>query len=518
MCWGEVDLDAAMWTVPAHRMKAGKLHRVPLSAPALFMADVEPPVPPAGVLCHKDLVPTVFEKMAAEGAAVLDSASVAAALYPALFAIPKAFEDAKRYLGRTWASREGGRLPLLHPKIPYVRSLGFSGVNAFSLVTVRISGKGFRKDAPVRMLVHAARLPGFRAELETRWKIERYDVRALEQAETGSDAALRSVLLHGRTEPRFGAGSMHDQLSVCDRAVPAWPTVDHARPSPYSSDSAVPAGDHLTPSYLTAEYENARVIPSLDPDQPFRRNLLVQPTDGMRGVDAVEQGRRAVKTVLAGAGRPLRHRTYTAYELFRVLSARSCLSSPPEEDPYELDLVVVRLNGDDRTRKANGQEIEYGQYLNALIAQRSHKRRPTWVLSALPWGSASFEAVYGRGTRSQAERIRPDLVELRLAAGGDIADASCIDGPLPVINPSTGSLRHVGGESWLLASLADLPGRAGTSSVAVDTVDLNVGEEDSCWDDKTSIVADQDGWGDDGESERHERERAGGKRRRWEIC
>ena len=30
--WDEIDLDAAMWTVPAGRMKAGKEHRVPLSS------------------------------------------------------------------------------------------------------------------------------------------------------------------------------------------------------------------------------------------------------------------------------------------------------------------------------------------------------------------------------------------------------------------------------------------------------------------------------------------------------
>jgi integrase len=33
--WGEFDLDAAMWTIPAERMKAGKEHRVPLSAAAV---------------------------------------------------------------------------------------------------------------------------------------------------------------------------------------------------------------------------------------------------------------------------------------------------------------------------------------------------------------------------------------------------------------------------------------------------------------------------------------------------
>jgi integrase len=35
MRWSEVDLSAAMWTVPAERMKAGKPHRVPLSGRAV---------------------------------------------------------------------------------------------------------------------------------------------------------------------------------------------------------------------------------------------------------------------------------------------------------------------------------------------------------------------------------------------------------------------------------------------------------------------------------------------------
>lgn len=42
--WSEVDMEGAVWTVPANRMKAGKQHLVPLSAPALAilkrMADV----------------------------------------------------------------------------------------------------------------------------------------------------------------------------------------------------------------------------------------------------------------------------------------------------------------------------------------------------------------------------------------------------------------------------------------------------------------------------------------------
>jgi len=37
MRWGEVDLDAAVWTVPGKRMKAGKPHRVPLSVAAVLL-------------------------------------------------------------------------------------------------------------------------------------------------------------------------------------------------------------------------------------------------------------------------------------------------------------------------------------------------------------------------------------------------------------------------------------------------------------------------------------------------
>ncbi|MBR0661198.1 tyrosine-type recombinase/integrase [Neoroseomonas oryzicola] len=37
--WAEVDLAAQVWTVPADRMKAGKEHRVPLSAPALVIIE-----------------------------------------------------------------------------------------------------------------------------------------------------------------------------------------------------------------------------------------------------------------------------------------------------------------------------------------------------------------------------------------------------------------------------------------------------------------------------------------------
>ena len=40
--WSEIDLDAAVWTVPGNRMKAGKEHRAPLSAPALGLLNALP--------------------------------------------------------------------------------------------------------------------------------------------------------------------------------------------------------------------------------------------------------------------------------------------------------------------------------------------------------------------------------------------------------------------------------------------------------------------------------------------
>jgi integrase len=35
--WGEINLEQAIWTIPADRMKGGRMHRVPLSEPALAM-------------------------------------------------------------------------------------------------------------------------------------------------------------------------------------------------------------------------------------------------------------------------------------------------------------------------------------------------------------------------------------------------------------------------------------------------------------------------------------------------
>ena len=68
MTWGEVDLDAKVWIVPAERMKAGVAHRVPLSRRAVEIlgaqralhqdSDLVFPAPRGGVL--SDMVLTAF--------------------------------------------------------------------------------------------------------------------------------------------------------------------------------------------------------------------------------------------------------------------------------------------------------------------------------------------------------------------------------------------------------------------------------------------------------------------------
>ncbi len=38
-CWDEIDLENKVWTVPATRMKAGRIHRIPLSEPAMAILE-----------------------------------------------------------------------------------------------------------------------------------------------------------------------------------------------------------------------------------------------------------------------------------------------------------------------------------------------------------------------------------------------------------------------------------------------------------------------------------------------
>jgi len=45
--WGEIDMDAGLWVIPAARMKAGREHRVPLSPEALELLQQQPRFVPA---------------------------------------------------------------------------------------------------------------------------------------------------------------------------------------------------------------------------------------------------------------------------------------------------------------------------------------------------------------------------------------------------------------------------------------------------------------------------------------
>lgn len=66
MTWGEVDLENHIWTIPAERMKAGKEHRIPLSAAAI--ARLGP---------RRDDVTLVFESEAKPGKPISDMSMIA---------------------------------------------------------------------------------------------------------------------------------------------------------------------------------------------------------------------------------------------------------------------------------------------------------------------------------------------------------------------------------------------------------------------------------------------------------
>ncbi len=66
MTWGEVDLEARIWTVPAQRMKAGKEHRVPLTDAAIALLGDK-----------RDADKLVFESEAKKGKPISDMSMTA---------------------------------------------------------------------------------------------------------------------------------------------------------------------------------------------------------------------------------------------------------------------------------------------------------------------------------------------------------------------------------------------------------------------------------------------------------
>ena len=80
--WSEVDLNAATWTIPGKRMKAGRMHRVPLSGAALSMLHAIRPddAPPHAVIFPGARAGTVLSDMSLT--AVLRRMNAAAAGQP----------------------------------------------------------------------------------------------------------------------------------------------------------------------------------------------------------------------------------------------------------------------------------------------------------------------------------------------------------------------------------------------------------------------------------------------------
>lgn len=66
--WAEIDLEAALWTIPAARMKAGRIHVVPLSARAVAVLEA------AARLCGSEEDALIFPSLAKRGAALSDMA------------------------------------------------------------------------------------------------------------------------------------------------------------------------------------------------------------------------------------------------------------------------------------------------------------------------------------------------------------------------------------------------------------------------------------------------------------
>lgn len=103
--WDEIDMTAAVWTVPAERMKAGKEHRVPLSAAALALLERLP---------RMEGCPLVFPS--ARGGMLSDMTLSAVLRRMKLEAVPHGFRSTFRDWAaeRTHYPREVAEMALAH--------------------------------------------------------------------------------------------------------------------------------------------------------------------------------------------------------------------------------------------------------------------------------------------------------------------------------------------------------------------------------------------------------------------
>lgn len=103
--WAEIDLDAATWTVPGDRMKAGKEHRGPLSDTALAILNTLP---------HEDRNALVFASP--RGGRLSDMSLTAVLRRMKVDAVPHGFRSSFRdwCAGRTNYPREVAEMALAH--------------------------------------------------------------------------------------------------------------------------------------------------------------------------------------------------------------------------------------------------------------------------------------------------------------------------------------------------------------------------------------------------------------------
>ena len=204
-------------------------------------------------------------------------------------------------------------------------------------------------------------------------------------------------------------------------------------------------------AYLTGEYVNASCIPSAELAQHMlRSNLLFQPgPDDGKIIHAIERGRVAVKTVLTQNARLLTHETVTPYELFRAFNSAYGPDSA-ERLLLEVDLLVVRFNGDDRLQKSNGDRIDYTMALHGVVERRLISlNRPTWFISAWNYRSDHFGTTYGRGVSDLTRLIQDNFIEVRFGKIGQARvptrHPSCL-----IVDPDTGESRIQGSRPSLL--------------------------------------------------------------------
>jgi integrase len=103
--WAEIDLDAATWSVPGERMKAGKEHRVPLSDAALAILNALP---------HEDRNALVFASP--RGGMLSDMSLTAVLRRMKVDAVPHGFRSSFRdwCAERTNHPREVAEMALAH--------------------------------------------------------------------------------------------------------------------------------------------------------------------------------------------------------------------------------------------------------------------------------------------------------------------------------------------------------------------------------------------------------------------